>query len=671
VGRHSPATLNELVTVRAFVAFLALCVCGNTAAEVYLTEGTNISVGVSADSRAAIDLLGGIWLLPADGGEAVAIQNGLRPAQRPRWSPTADALVYQASTAEHDEIWLHREDGSRDLRLGSGRFFDQHPDWHPDGERIVFSSDRKASGFDLWEIDVPTGLAWRLTNTSGNESEPAWSADGRSLIYIHEFDEQWSLMLRRQGQADEVLAHSTTRLAAPSWRPDGSLVTYMRNGDEGWSVRMAILSDPVLDRMIVEGEDIFVSPIAWLDRQQFLYTADGQIRKRNFNSRSSANVPFRAAVGKTQDYGDAAVAIRDLPTIEEPQGITVIRAGRLYDGLDGRYRSNADIVIEGGRISAVENSAERTDAIVIDLGDITVLPGFIDAFAALPSGTDESIGPLLLSLGVTTMVAKLDDAATLNALWSGKEVPGPRVLAANSINEASLESDLPWLISITGDMSAGVAQRELVRQWQLQGVAVLADSWQVGLGSGASLLIGTETMPTSPAGRSYQDVQLASGTGAITFVSGLADSATPDIESLQRSRQSALLPGDMTLTRRFAKTPDLSAAAATVVLGSLPNGLPPGIALHAEFLALQEAGLSPEQTLKAAGINAADALGFGLRLGRIANGAAADLVLVDGDPLTDIGDALKIVGVVRNGRFFSVSGLIDRAAESKSSQSVE
>ena len=37
-------------------------------------------------------------------------------------------------------------------------------------------------------------------------------------------------------------------------------------------------------------------------------------------------------------------------------------------------------------------------------------------------------------------------------------------------------------------------------------------------------------------------------------------------------------------------------------------------------------------------------------------------MIVDGDPLANIGDALKIVGVVRNGRFFSVSGLLDRVA---------
>jgi len=200
--------------VRFFILLLALAGFNNAIAEVYLTEGTNISVDVSADGRAAIDLLGGLWILPADGGEATALQDGLRPAQRPRWSPDADALVYQASTATHDQIWLHHLNNERSERLGSGRYFDQHPDWHPGGERIVFSSARGGNGFDLWEIDLPTQITWRLSDLPGNETEPAWSGDGRSLIYVHELNGQWSLMLRRFGQADEILAHSACHLHA-------------------------------------------------------------------------------------------------------------------------------------------------------------------------------------------------------------------------------------------------------------------------------------------------------------------------------------------------------------------------------------------------------------------------------------------------------------------------
>ena len=654
--------------MRASLAILALLVTAGASAEVYLTEGTNISVDVGPDGRSAFDLLGGIWILPVGGGDAKALQDGLRPAHRPRWSPSADTLVYQASG---DELWLHDVALDRSERLGSGRHFDQHPDWHPDGRRIIFSSDRKGDGFDLWEIDLATTLAWRLTDLPGNETDPAWSDDGRDLLYIHEDAGTWSLLLRAYGQPDRVLSTSKQRLSAPSWRPDASLVTYLRRDTDGWSVRMVILSDPVLDRPLLDGEDFFIAPIVWLDRQQFLYTANGKIRKRRFNAWTSTNVPFRAAVGKPDAYGDKAFVARDLPPIEEPPGRMVIRAGRLYEGVGGEYRSSADIVIVGGHIAAVEDRQDRPGVIVIDLGDITVIPGFIDAYGKLPDDVDASLGPLLLGLGVTTLVAEHEQAEALDAIWSGKNIPGPRVLAAHSMQDAGVAPTLPWLITISGDMSAGIEQRNAVRDWQSQGVAVLADSWQAGLGSGAEMLLGAQTLPASPAGNSYQDVQLARGSDAIRLVSGIADISTPGIDEIMATRQALAITAPVTLTRRFGRSPDLAAAAATIVLGSRPNGLPPGIALHAEFRALIEAGVNAEQALKAAGANAADALGLGLRLGRITAGAAADLLLVDGDPLADIGDALNIVGVVRNGRFFSVSGLMDRAAQARQPETVE
>ena len=92
--------------MRAVCLCLALTLFGYANAEVYLTEGTNISVDATTDGRAVIDLLGELWVIPAGGGAAEELAGGLRPAQKPRWSPGAETLVYQASTATQDQIWL-------------------------------------------------------------------------------------------------------------------------------------------------------------------------------------------------------------------------------------------------------------------------------------------------------------------------------------------------------------------------------------------------------------------------------------------------------------------------------------------------------------------------------------------------------------------------------------
>ncbi len=640
-----------------------LACCQMAAAQVTLTEGADISVDVSADGRIAMDLLGGIWVVPLKGGNAEQLNAGLLPAERPRWSPDASAIVFEASAEQRSGLYLYDVASDTVRALGDGHYPDRQPDWHPDGERVVFASQRHDTGLDLWELDIPTDVPWRITSHPGDESEPAWSADGRNLVYIRYHDDRWSLVLRPFGQSDRELIVSETRLSAPSWRPDGSLVTFARESSDGVTMNMVILSDPLLERVLIDDRDLFDSPVAWLDRQQMLYTANGRIRKRQFNSWVSRTVPFRATVGRPVAHAPRTVPVRELEPIDEPSGRLVIRAAKLFDGIGGGYREGLDILIEGGRISAIEPQQDRAGSVLVDMGDLTVLPGFIDGYASLPAAVGESLGPALLAFGVTTLVAEYDEADDLNRRWSGEETPGPRVLAARPASEAA--EPAPWLVTVAGDMNAGMAQRAAVEGWQQQGVPVLAETWQAALGSGASLLLGAAALPGSPGAHQYQDMKLAAGSSEpVTIVSGLADAQTPNLAALLGSRQAGLLGRDVEAVRRFTAAPRLATGTMAVVLGSKPNGLPAGLGLHAEFRALTAAGLTPEQALRAAGVNAAAALGLGLQLGRIAVGSFADLVIVDGDPLADIDDALRVVGVVRNGRFFSTIGLIDRISKS-------
>ena len=632
-------------------------------AQVTLTEGTNFTVDVAADGRLAMDLLGSIWILPANGGNAEPIATGVLSVARPRWSPGGDAILFEARAKGRNELGIYRFASDDVLPLGNDRYSDQQADWHPDGDRIVFSSERHDDGLDLWETDIATGLAWRLSDLPGDETEPSWSADGRHLIYVNEFDGRWSLIVRRFGEPDHVLITSDEQLSAPSWRPDGSLVTFARHSDDGIVTNMLIFSDPLLERTLINDDDLFVAPVAWLDRQQMFYAANGVIRERRFDSWNPKTVPFRAAIGRPAGQGNVARSPRKLAAQGEAVGRIVLRADRIFDGLAAGYRERLDIVIEDGVISAVEARRDRSGEIIFDMGDLTVLPGFIDGYAGLDDDVDERLGPVLLTFGVTTLVAESERTEQLNERWAGRDMPGPRVLAAAALDRA--DGRKPWLVTVSGDMNAGLQHRDRVDAWQQAGVPVLAESWQAGLGSGAALLLGGGALPASPEGHRYQDMELAANPETATIFSGLADAKTPQLDSLLASRQARLLPEAKHPVRRFPSSPRLAAGSTEVVVGSKPNGLAPGLALHAELRALQAAGLSGEQAMRAAGVNAATALGLGIQVGRIARGAVADLVIVDGDPLADVADALNVVGIVRNGRFYSTISLIEQTQLSR------
>ena len=91
------------------------------------------------------------------------------------------------------------------------------------------------------------------------------------------------------------------------------------------------------------------------------------------------------------------------------------------------------------------------------------------------------------------------------------------------------------------------------------------------------------------------------------------------------------------------------------------TSLLPGFAFHRELLALVHAGMPPAAVLKAATINGANALGVADKLGSIEVGKLADLVVVSGNPLSDIKAARDIRFVIKDGAVYDPKELLDSA----------
>ena len=135
----------------------------------------------------------------------------------------------------------------------------------------------------------------------------------------------------------------------------------------------------------------------------------------------------------------------------------VLKADHLFDSVTGKLLDQGVVVVSGSRILAVGSGANiPADAQIIDLGNATLLPGFIDAHVHL----SEELGPnryvdrynalmrfpaeqalygahyakVTLEAGVTTVRdVGSDDFIALglrNAVRAG-EIPGPRMLIAN------------------------------------------------------------------------------------------------------------------------------------------------------------------------------------------------------------------------------------------------
>lgn len=630
-------------------------------ADVLVTGADNLSVDVSPiDGALVIDLMGSIWTLPAAGGQARQLTDGLMQASRPRWSPDGKRVLYQVRTSAGGQAWLLDTTSGETQRAIDVPFHVQDASWHPHDAKLLFVSDQHGQGLDVWEMDQPTGLTWRLTNHAGDEVEPTWSANGQHLAYIRIVDDKYSLMLRRLGRPDIEIVASATPLSSPSWRPDGSMLTFLRSEGDQWILEMAILSSPVIIRTLSDTETLFAAPVRWPSRMRMIYSADGKIVTRHFEERKSRPIHFRANINEPVATKPRLVAKREIDVVDPPVGRLVIRGQRLFDGIWSDYRDQMDILVGGGKVLAVEPRRNWDNATILDLGDVTIVPGLIDSWAALPNSVTVTDGAALLAYGVTTLVSPDSAAEQFDApQWEGEITPGPRLLAARelSIDDIDAATTSDFLVQILTDGVAATDISQFVSTMHDLGTPVIVDSRPTAIRSGADLVLGAHSISGAQLAGEWQSAALA---GYPTFLSGLADASTPGILPLLSSRQAVALAQTDPPNRRISTLTGLSGSQANIVAASRPNGLPPGLALHAELLALKSAGLGGEQVLHAAGRNAAQILGLENQIGTITPGSMADLLLISGDPLNRTDDLIRIVAVVRNGRFFSLVSLLER-----------
>lgn len=94
----------------------------------------------------------------------------------------------------------------------------------------------------------------------------------------------------------------------------------------------------------------------------------------------------------------------------------------------------------------------------------------------------------------------------------------------------------------------------------------------------------------------------------------------------------------------------------------------PGVDLHNELALLVEAGFTPLEALQAATLNPAKFLGKTDTYGTIQVGRAADLILLDMNPLEDISHTRKIHAVVVGGKFFPLAAIRAQALQDAANQ---
>src|SRR5947207_2165027 len=343
------------------------------------------------------------------------------------------------------------------------------------------------------------------------------------------------------------------------------------------------------------------------------------------------------------------------------QQTTVLRAGRWVAGAGAAPRSKAASAVTADRIVAVGPAtgvAVPAGARVLDLGDVTLLPGFIDAHTHIIGRT---LGDPLNDLAVVkdysgyAAIVGVDNARrTLMAGFTSIRVVGTRNFDDMALRQAITDGRVPGprmenagnLIGITGGHCDENGFRPgLIKYGPEDGVADGPEQVRAGVSSiehgsfldeeGAKMMAqrGTFLVPTLMAG---ETVEKFARNGVLKGLR--AEKALAAAAAMRKGVRIAL------------------ANHVPIALGTDAGVIPHGTNAREFGLMVEWGGLTPMPSLNACTLNAAKLLGWDSRVGSLAAGKLADIVAVPRDPLADIHVTERVSFVMKGGVIYKGTG---------------
>jgi serine/threonine-protein kinase len=231
-----------------------------------------------------------------------------------RVSPDGSRVALDIRDQQRD-IWIWDFARSVLTRLTTDPGTDQYPAWTPDGRRIVFSSTRGGAPNLYWQASDGTGAAERLTTSPNQQYPEAFTPDGKLLVFRENMPTGGSDINVLSMSGDRVvkpLLNSTFIKINPELSPDGRWLAYESN-ESGRN-------------------EIHVRPFPAVDNGHWQITTDGGTR------------PLWAPNGRELFYVDEKLRLMRVPVdasgttfVAGNASVVLASAGVTFGGGPGRF----------------------------------------------------------------------------------------------------------------------------------------------------------------------------------------------------------------------------------------------------------------------------------------------------------------------------------------------
>jgi imidazolonepropionase-like amidohydrolase len=394
------------------------------------------------------------------------------------------------------------------------------------------------------------------------------------------------------------------------------------------------------------------------------------------------------------------------------QAQTTIDNVTIVDVANGRLQPRKTIVIDGSRISRIEDATAATHAAAtLDGTGMFVVPGLWDMHVhayftndtARFHSTSDVMFPLFIVNGITgvrDLGSNLDAILAARDSVAAHQLIGPRMLVSGPMLDGPTTRYQAAIKVANGEEA-----RAAVRMLKSRGVdmiktqslvpkdayfALADEAARLGIpfeGHVPNAITGMEAIGANQ--RSFEHLLGVRDT-AVTLIAELArkhvwqcptvvnsvgtaadftnDPGIPfwlkqAVEAWRRQAatraadsDSATRAAEERATKRLGLIKTMYDAKIPFLAGTdAPQGydLVPGASLHRELQLFVRAGLTPLQALQTATLNPALYFGKTAEWGSVAAGKTADLVVLRANPLVDIANTRAVAAVVADGRYYS------------------